>query len=143
MRSSIGVGAVLLRDTDDNEIRLSWDRKGQAGEVRALEPGRYRVVGYRLEKKSDDGTEWMLTASSARFAELTVVAGKVVDVPVPKAIRQSGQVRSRGMNANVMMMMAFGRGGVTIYRDGERIPMPFRVVNVAGRSIGGGNIDYG
>ena len=42
-----------------------------------------------------------------------------------------------------MMVLAFGKGGVTIYRDGERIPMPFRVLDGSGNKVGGGNIEYG
>ena len=83
MRSSIDVGAVLLRDGHGDEIRLSWDKKGQGGETRALAPGRYKVVGYRMVKPGSDGNEWMLTATSAKLADLTVEAGKVVSVPVP------------------------------------------------------------
>ena len=143
VRSSIEVGAVLLRDGHGEEIRLSWDKKGQSGEVRPLAPGKYRVVGYRIEKRGGDGTEWMITASSASFADLTVETGKVVNVPVPKSISQGGHVSHRGSDANVMMMLAFGRGGVTIYRDGERIPMPFRLLDPSGNSVGGGSIEYG
>ena len=134
---------MILRDSDKNEIRLSWDKKGQSGEVRPLAPGNYTVVGYRFEKRADDGTEWMLTASSMSFAKLTVKPGTVVTVPVPKSISQGGQVSLNGHSANVMMALAFGRGGVTIYRDGERIPMPFRLIDPSGKSVGGGNIEYG
>ncbi|MCH7540118.1 MAG: hypothetical protein IH999_06945 [Proteobacteria bacterium] len=143
VRSSIEVGAVLLRDEHGREIRLSWDKKKQAGETRALAPGRYKVVGYRMVKPGSDGDEWMITATSTNFGNLNVHEGQVTEVPVPKAISQGGHVRHKGSSANVMMVLAFGKGGVTIYRDGERIPMPFRVLDGSGNKVGGGNIEYG
>ena len=143
VRSSIKVGAVLLRDGHGKEIRLSWDKKGQAGATRALAPGRHKVVGYRIVEPGSDGEEWMITATSVNFGNLNVLEGQVVNVPVPKSISQGGHVSHRGENASVMMSLAYGHGGVTIYRDGQRIPMPFRVLDSSGKKVGGGNIDYG
>ena len=143
VKSSIGEGAVILRDEHQREIRLSWDKKGQAGETRALAPGIYTVVGYRAVKKSKDGTEWMITATSANFAKLIVKVGEIATVPVPKKILQSGRLLRHGSNSNVDMALTYGRGGVTIYKDGERIPMPFRVVDGSGKTVGTGNIEYG
>ena len=91
VRSSIEVGAVLLRDEHGREIRLSWDKKKQAGETRALAPGRYKVVGYRMVKPGSDGDEWMITATSTNFGNLNVHEGQVTEVPVPKAISQGAR----------------------------------------------------
>ena len=132
-----------MRDAHQREIRLSWDKKGQAGETRALAPGTYTVVGYRAVKKSDDGTEWMITATSIDFATLVVKSGEIATVPVPKKILQSGRLARHGSNTNVNMALTYGRGGVTIYQNGKRIPMPFRVVDASGKTVGSGTIDYG
>ena len=48
-----------------------------------------------------------------------------------------------GFPANELTRRLPSRGGVTIYREGERIPMPFRLVDSSGNSVGGGNIEYG
>lgn len=143
VKSSIGQGAVILRDAHQREIRLSWDKQGQAGETRALAPGTYTVVGYRAVKKTANGTEWMITATSINFAKLVVKAGEITTVSVPRKILQSGRLVRRGSSTNVNMALTYGRGGVTIYQNGKRIPMPFRVVDGYGRTIGSGTIDYG
>ena len=143
VRASIKVGAVLLRDGHGKEIRLSWDKKGQGGETRALAPGRYKVVGYRMVEPGSDGEEWMITATSAHFGNLNVHNRQVAMVPVPKAIVQGGKVDRNGSSANVNMALNYGHGGVTIYRDGRRIDMPFRVVDSAETVYAKGKINYG
>ena len=143
VRSSIEVGAVLLRDGHGEEIRLSWDKNGQAGETRALAPGRYKIVGYRMVEPGSDGEEWMITATSANFGALNVRSGQSATVQVPASIQQSGRIVHRGGTTNVQMAFVYGKGGVTVYRNAARIPMPFRVVDASGRVVGSGNIEYG
>jgi hypothetical protein len=135
--------ALLLRDAHKKAIRVSWDDPKKAGEARPLGAGSYTVVGYRISKKDRSGTEWMLTSSGTDLGKVIVKPGETLDYKFPTKLDLRKGVNVNAGAGRVSASFFYGGGGVTIYRSGKRIPMPYSLLDSKGRAVGSGSMEYG
>jgi hypothetical protein len=134
-------GALLLKGSDGRVVRASFGESGpSAGSEVALPPGEYALVGYRIYRKDSQGKPWILSASGHSIQKVTVQAGQKSELKIPESV----QITSRLRNGQVQMMVhGIGHAGATLYKDGKRIEMGYRVVTPDGRMLRDGKITYG
>ncbi len=122
-------GALILRDADGRFRRLSWGeleepRRPAADRRRALPAGAYHLAGYRILRRDDAGAEWHVSATARSIRELKLVAGANLEVDVDQGILIRKAVRARSLN---MAIQGDGKAGLSIYKEGRRIPMGYRL----------------
>lgn len=122
--------------------RLSWEngetRKRDESPLRVLAPGRYRVIRYGVARRAGEAT-WRTSVTARKIRELVVEAGEEVVLELPQRIR----VGRRLAHGRVSMTIQDEHdAGLTLYKDGTRIPVEY-VVEKDGREHARGNIRYG
>jgi hypothetical protein len=138
-------GAVLLRAEDGKLVRLSWEGEASTEDAnperrRALAPGSYALAGYRLQLRDAQGKSWHVSASAVKGVTLDVQAGRASRLEIEPTIRISEKAQSDGLNVSVQGVKG---AGLTIYKEGKRIPLAFRRLDGEGRVLGEGKIQYG
>ena len=141
--ASFEEGSLIVSNAKGELIRLAWEpREGLTmpqDRRRALEPGEYRLVGYRVVTRDASGLRWHVSATG-KMKKLVVESGRDLRVDVDERIRVAQ--RFDGKSAG-MEIRGDGGAGLTIYRDGKRIPVPYRVVDDSGAVLARGDMRYG
>lgn len=131
-------GAALMRGPDGRLLRLSWDEP--TGERRrALPAGRYELLGYRLVAESA-GATWHVSASGMKNVTLDFAPGGTHVLSIDPTVRLEERVQSDGLQVAVL---GHERAGLSLYKDGKRVPMRYRRVDHAGQVQSEGKVDYG
>ncbi len=138
-------GAVLLRAEDGSVLRLSWEDEPAAENTgaerrRELAAGRYTLVGYRLIARDERKRTWHVSASAVKGVTLDVQAGRENRLEIEPTIQIVERVQSDGMSVSVQ---GISGAGLSIYKEGKRIPLGFRRLDEEGRKLGEGKIAYG
>lgn len=137
-------GAALLRAADGRLVRLSWEdgaaEQANPEQRRALAPGSYTLAGYRLQLRDAQGKSWHVSASAVKGVTLDVQAGRESRLEIEPTIRIAERAQSDGVSVSVQGMKG---AGLTIYKEGKRIPLAFRRLDAEGRVLGEGKIQYG
>lgn len=134
-------GAVLLRAEDGNVVRLSWeDESANSDRRRELAAGRYALVGYRLIARDERKQTWHVSASAVKGVTIEVQAGRENTLEVEPTIQIVERMQSDGLSVSVQ---GVGGAGLSIYKEGKRIPLGFRRLDGKGQALAEGKIHYG
>ncbi len=138
---SEGIGALLVKDADGQDWRLSWegDEPG-ADRRRGLPPGSYDVTGYRMIDRSREGEEWHISVTGVRHWKLEVDTGETLEVEVDATVHMRSGMRGKRATMSIVGMHG---AGLSIYKDGRRIPINFRVTDSEGEVLAKGPMNYG
>lgn len=145
-------GSLFVQNAKKEVIRLAWEP--QIGEeqapakpghrLRALTPGRYTVVGYRLFRKDDAGTLWHLSAINVKgLSHFQVNHGRTTRVAIGPAVITT--VKANPGKAFLVQGSLQGpsHAGLSIYKKGKRIPMGFTITSADGKELEKGAMKYG
>ena len=114
--------------------------------LRALEPGRYILTGYRIERRDDSGKEWFISAILPKAGRpIEVKSGRVVSLDLPSRINvlSSGKlVDGRGFAVRAGFQ-GINHAGMSIYLEGRRIPLRYKITKADGKELESGGLDYG
>lgn len=142
-------GALLLKDGEDRAWRVSWERvTGRPvpeavfpeDRRRALPPGTYTIVGQRLVDRSKQGEVWHTSATGHELGELQVEVGAELAVTLDPTVRIGKRASGRRVAMSVQGPHA---SGLSLYKDGRRIPIRYRLTDARGRELAEGPMTYG
>lgn len=133
-------GEVFLRDEDGRVHRLVWSgEEDDSSRRRGVAPGRYTLVGYRIVAQDGEDT-WQLSASGKAIRKVSLEAAKEARLRIGATIH----MRTRLSKSRVgVAIQGEDRAGLTIYRNGKRIPIGFVVRDDDGERLAEGSIEYG
>jgi hypothetical protein len=111
---------------------------------RALPPGPYTLTGYRIGRRDAQGAEWFLSATGPDLRRLLVRAGEEQRVQVDDAIRLTGGAHPEDGGVEIQRMLVGEKGsGLSLYRDGKRIDIGYRLADAAQKELARGTLRYG
>lgn len=136
-------GTLLLKDKDGTFYRLGW-KKNDRDRRRALPPGAYTLTAYTLVRRDDTGKEWFLSATGRAIRTLDVRAGTEQKIALQefahvlcRAVPMQGGVQIQGV------VQGEHHSGTSLYRDGQRITLGYRLSDSQGKELAAGNLEYG
>ncbi len=136
-----GFGAVLVKDADGLAWRLSWEGDdAEADRRRALPPGTYSVTGYRLIDRSREDALWHISVTGIRGWKLEVDAGETEEIEVDATVHMRAGMRNGSASMSIVGMHG---AGLSIYKDGRRIPISYKITDDEGEVLAKGPMNYG
>lgn len=136
-------GSVLLEDASHRAWRLSWEENSNA-KRRALPPGHYSLQNYRVIRRDSKGSEWYLSGIPQHAPRITVRAGVEQRLEIDDTINVPCQTKPHEGGWLIMAPISgANHSGITIYKDGKRIPLRYRISDAAGNEIASGAMNYG
>lgn len=141
-------GSLIVRNEKKEIYRLVWQRqKGGAEAVsrlRSLPPGKYTLTNYQLTTRDKDGIDWLICASAHSVVKFDVTAGKQALIQVDPAIRMDFLAASKKDKSLGFKLEFTGhnKAGISIFRDGQRVPVSFLIADAAGNRLGGGPFEF-
>lgn len=141
-----GEAAVILEDEQGHRFRLSSEtvekkRHSRSPVRRAVPAGKYRVLGIHAIDRSRRDQVWHLSTSGRRLGTLEVTEGEEVPYELDRTVHIEGALQE-GKRISVSVRHTSG-AGLTLYRDGRRIPMSYRLVDRRKKTLRSGKITYG
>lgn len=139
-------GAVLLRAEDGSAVRISWEDDlpskdaASTDQRRALPAGRYTLVGYRVIARDARGKTWHVSASAVKGVTFDVQAGRANTLEIDPTIQIVERAQPDGLGVSVQ---GVNGAGLSIYKEGKRIPIGIRRLDAEGRTLAEGKISYG
>ena len=165
---SFDEGVVVLRDAKRHVVRVAWEtltpkvtkpkkpkkrvpsvqkrrKRATGNNSRALDPGVYTIIGYRVIRRDKTGTLWFVSATETRgLKRISVTAGKRQRIAIDPAIAvDCAALRSKTGLRILMTITGENESGLTIFRQGRRIAIEYRVLDAQGRAIASGVMKYG
>ena len=127
-------------------VRLSWAPAGEdSKKLRALPPGTYTVKGYRLMQQDERGNAWHIsTTSPAGIGSFTLRPGSTYHLAIAPTIHihAKGALR-KGSRIVQASITGEKHAGLSIYREGKRIPMGYTISDQSGNQLEKGAMKYG
>ena len=143
--SNLQHGELFLfpKGKKSERIRLRF-ALGDTQRARPLPAGVYKVTGFRQIKKDAKGVEWIWSATSPGYREVTVRAGETATVNVTQKLTTRGRTFSmHGKKRAGFSFVGEKHVGNTIYRDGKRIPITWEAMDAEGKVCASGPMAYG
>jgi len=151
---SFDEGTIVLKNASDEFVRLEWPKTDRvtakktdrpiATMRRPLPPGKYTVTNYRMVRRDHGGREWFISATGKNIRQIEVVAGQTHRLDLRPEIAMNCRVKMTASGVDVQaVIMGEHHAGLTIYRDGKRIPMEFVIVDADGKELASGPMTYG
>jgi hypothetical protein len=147
LTSCFDEGSLFLASTSGEYYRLEWQNPTlppRPDRRRALPPGEYTLTGYRVLRRDAKGAEWFLSATGPAIRRLVVRGGEEQRVRVDETIRLTGTAHPEGGGVEIQLMIAGEKGsGLTLYRDGKRIDIGYRLADARKQELARGALKYG
>lgn len=152
--TNFGEGTLFLTSTTGKHYRLEWPKlellpstdraKPMPDRRRALPPGEYTLTCYRVLRRDAKGTEWFISATGPRIRRLKVRAGEEQQVKVDDTIHLTGSAHPENGGVEIQLMIAGEKGsGLTVYREGKRIDIGYRLLDAWRKELARGTLKYG
>ena len=142
IRADVEDAFAIVVDEEGTPTRLSWEKSERESRdespLRELAPGRYRVIRYGVAREEEDAT-WRISVTGRKILELEVKTGEETKLELSAHIRV-GRHLAHGQVS--MTIQDRNKAGLTIYKDGARIPVEY-VVEKDGRELARGQVRYG
>lgn len=134
--TSARAGEILLVNEAGTVYRPRW-AAGQAGERRVIPAGAYRVAGYRAVEGG-----WFVSTTGG--GDLVLAAGEVQAVDLDPTIHIEFHAGRDGAAVNLGVGVSSGsETGLSIYREGHRIPLTVVLEGAGGATVASGDLHYG
>jgi len=136
-------GSLMFRDAAGNIVRVPWESTGQKGVPKgklAVPEGEYTLTSYRIVDRSREGEVWHVSATAKSIQEVSVVAGETVKVELDKTVHVKQRFKRGSIGMTITGMSA---AGLSIYKNGKRIPMGWKLVTEKDEAVIHGKINYG
>lgn len=138
---------MLLCGPGGKKIRLVWQKTKEKvpDQRRAVPPGKYLVLHYTLSRQDDKGNKWFLSGTGHRIRQFVVHKRHKTMVSMSDSIQLKPHVKLKDDGMLHVGVAVWGEHhcGLTIYKDGKRIPIRFRVTDRNNRQIASGALKYG
>lgn len=135
-------GALFLKDRYDRIYRLHWGKtqEGESADVRrAIPPGTYTLIAYRIVDRSEEDL-WHIAVTSRSISRIEVKMNETTRVEIERSIGIGGELAGGRVN---LLVQGQANAGLTIYKNGARIPIDWKLVDGDGRPLQSGAIRYG
>jgi len=137
--SDISVGSMVLAGPD-GDVTLIWN---EARSKLGLPPGAYRVRTTRIEREAK-GVHWFVSSTGQPGPPLQFEAGRTARLDVQPTVRFRASVKRKGRKLQLGFAITAADGrGLSVYRDGKRIPVTYRLLSSKGKVLAKGRMNYG
>jgi hypothetical protein len=134
-------GSVILQ-RGDRLFALVWS-KDDKDRRRALPPGEYRLRTTRLEGEKD-GAWWFLSSTGPAKTVVRVAERGPTKFSIPGEVHFKACARRRGQKLQLgFAIFSAEHRGLSVYRDGKRVPVTYKVLDKMGKVIDEGRMNYG
>ena len=100
--------------------------------------GVYRLFGYRVVKG-----KWMISTTAGR-QEFKLKAGKSAAIEPSFTIHVNLRARRKRGQVRVNLGITNGQHmGLSLYKDGARIPLTYSLLDAKGKELTSGSLNYG
>lgn len=144
VRLPAGEAVMLLRDAAGESLRLDWKaaRSGepQDSRLRVLPAGVYTLVTERFVRRAKDGSTWHTSSTAPKGRTLTVVAGEELVLEPATEVRVTRGFEGEMVSMNIQ---AEGGAGLSLYKNGVRIPIRYELRDAEGVLRHEGKMNYG
>lgn len=117
------------------EFVLVWDPKGPAPEA---PPGKYKVRTTRIARDN-------FLISSAGVPEPSIEIGaEKAELKLDETVKFEGHAKRKGARLELGFAIKGADGrGLTVYKDGVRVPVTYKVLAADGAVLAEGTMNYG
>ena len=132
-------------DRGKSEKRSHQPVARDGGRLRALPAGTYTLTGYRVGREDDQGASWFISVILAHYDkhQITVRPGEISQIEIDPTVAVSCRANATGKFIVQAGLQGMHQAGLTIYRNGKRIPMGFSITAADGKLLESGGMNYG
>jgi len=138
---SFGSGSVVLQ-RGDRLLRVVWPL-GARDQRRVLPPGKYRLRELRIERKKGEAI-WFVSSSGPPYQPLQVSAKGLTKLTIDDGLVCKLNVKPKGEKLTIGFKMRAERGhNITLFKNGKRVVLTYRVLDAKGKQLAQGTMNYG
>ena len=134
-------GSIILQ-RGDRVFALVWSLNDK-DRRRALPAGEYLLRTTRLEREKD-GAWWFLSSTGPAKQPVHVTKRPITKLSIDDTVQFRGMVKRRGDKLQLgFSITGADKRGLSVYRDGKRVPVSYKVLDSKGKLLTKGRMNYG
>ncbi len=143
IRADLGAPGSLVLQRGAERLRVLVGSDSESAPH--LDPGIYRLIGYRIRRSDESDAPWFLSATAVAGESLEIRAGKSTELAIEPSVTVNliAQRDDRAALLSLSMRGPLVSPAITIYKDGERIPLRYEVLDARSRVLASGVMEYG
>ena len=139
--SNLETGSIILAGPK-GDVAIHW-KKGDEDRSRGLPPGNYRLRTVRIEREHK-GVHWFLSATSQPRKPIEFESDEKVKLDVADTVHFKGKVKRMGRKLQLNFgLQSETHQGLSIYENGKRVPVTYKLLSAKGKVLATGKMNYG
>jgi len=141
VQPAFAAGSMTLQ-RGDQLVSLVWSAKDK-DRRRALTAGTYALRTTRLEREKE-GAWWFLSSTGPAVGEIQVTQRAPTKLTIDDVVVFEGNAKLHGKKLQLgFSITGSDKRGLSIYKNGKRVPVTYKVKNRKGRVLARGQMNYG
>lgn len=137
----IKAGSVVVAGPK-GDVTLVWT-SADKDRTRMLPPGDYKVRTTRVVREQK-GVHWFTSSTAQPGRALKLKAGGKLGIEIDPSVHFVCHVKRRGDRLQLGFGVKGSDGrGLSVYRDGKRVPVTYKVLSKKGKVLASGTMNYG
>ena len=143
IRADLGASGSLVLQRGEERMRVLVGPDMESPPH--LDPGAYRLIGYRIRRSDESDTPWFLSATAVSGERLEISAGKSTQLAIAPSVTVilTAQRDDRSALLSLSMRGPLASPSITIYKGGKRVPLRYEVLDAQQRVLASGDMQYG
>lgn len=112
------------------------------GDVVCLNEGTYKVLNVRTVKKDKNGVSWVLSATKPSGIPLEIKKSEVTTLEFKPKLEIDLRARRLRGGISINVGMSVDGAGATVFKDGEKVPVRYKVFSKDGKELTSGTMTY-
>ena len=107
--------------------------------------GTYTLTGYRIVRSDEDGNQWHTSSILAHYDQhkIKIVRGEELELKIDPAIEVSCAADATSKFIVRSWFKGMHGAGLTIYKNGSRIPLGYKITSPDGKPLESKAMKYG
>ena len=132
----------MILQRGDQLVSLVWSAKDK-DRRRALPAGDYRLRTTRIEREKDRAW-WFLSSTGPAGRKIQVAPRSPTKLTIDDTVVFKGNARLHGNKLQLgFSINGPDKRGLSVYKNGKRVPVTYKVLNNKGKVIARGQMNYG
>lgn len=129
---------ALIAGKNHKSFRLIFKK----GDVLCVNEGSYKIRNMRAVRKDKAGAAWVLSTTKPSGVPLEITKSEETTLTFDPKVQFELRARRLQGGLNINAGMSVNGAGATVFKDGEKVPVKYKIISKDGKELNSGTLTY-